>query len=241
MQLLSIIIPAYNEAAYIGTLLERIVNVDTESLGYEKEIVVVNDGSTDQTGQIVNRVKGIKCVNLYPNQGKGRAVRHGISGAHGDWILIQDADMEYNPMDYCTLLSAIGSTSSSVYGSRTLGQIRERGWMQLFPGKHPNQGIGPWLAGVVLSCWTFCLFGCWLSDTLTAYKLYPAQIIKKMKLETTGFETDHEITAKLIRGGVKIKEVPIRYSPRSIEEGKKIKPIDGLKALWTLLKFRFKS
>src|SRR5258708_19395687 len=97
------------------------------------------------------------------------------------------------------------------------------------------------MAGVMLSMWTFLVEGRLISDTLTAYKLYPAQILKAMKLETSGFETDHEITAKLIRGGLKIAEVPISYHPRSEEEGKKIKPRDGFIAVWTLLKFRFRG
>ena len=110
----------------------------------------------------------------------------------------------------------------------------------LTPGRHPNQGFGPWLAGALLSLWTLLLYGRWISDTLTAYKLYPAPFIKSLKLETSGFETDHEITARLIRAGFKIAEVPIAYHPRSTTEGKKIKPSDGLIAVWTLLKFRFK-
>ena len=99
--------------------------------------------------------------------------------------------------------------------------------------------MGPWLAGVLLSCWTWLLYGRWISDTLTAYKLYPAGVLKSLSLETSGFETDHEITAKLIREGLRIAEVPIAYYPRSAEEGKKIKPRDGLIAVWTLLRFRW--
>jgi hypothetical protein len=133
------------------------------------------------------------------------------------------------------MLRALETGADSIYGSRVLGQIRSSGWT----GRHPAQSLGPWLAGVILSVWTFLLYRHWISDTLTAYKLYPAQILKAMKLETSGFETDHEITAKLIRGGLKIVEVPISYHPRSAEEGKKIKPRDGFIAVWTLLKFRF--
>ncbi len=242
MKLVSIVVPAYNEAAFIGDLLRAIAQVDTRPLGFEKEVLVVNDGSTDSTESIARSFEkdGVRCFTQVPNQGKGRAVQRGIREAAGDYILIQDADMEYDPADYLPLLTALDSGVDAVYGSRLLGRIRASGW-SLTPGKNPAQGFGPWLAGVVLSCWTFLLYGRWISDTLTAYKLYPAKVLKAMKIETRGFETDHEITAKLIRSGLRIAEVPISYRPRSLAEGKKIKPRDGLIAVWTLLRFRFKK
>ncbi len=236
MRLLSIVIPAYNEEAFLGTLLERILAVDTESVGFRKEIIVVNDGSKDRTEEIARGFAGVTCLTQVPNQGKGAAVRRGIAESHGDLVLIQDADLEYDPADYPDLLRALGPGRDAIYGSRTLGQIREHGWT-LFPGRHPRQGFGPWLAGVLLTLWTFLLYRKWITDTLTAYKLYPGPLIRAMTLETSGFETDHEITAKLIRTGAGIAEAPIRYMPRSAEEGKKIKPIDGLIAVWTLLRF----
>ena len=239
MKLLSIVIPAYNEEAYLGTLLAKIVSIDTARLGYEKEVLVVNDGSKDRTEEIARSfvAEGVICFTQVPNQGKGKAVQRGIREAHGDFILVQDADLEYDPQDYLPILEALGR-GDVVYGSRTLGQFRRSGWTAT-PGRHPQQGLGPWLAGVVLSCWTFLLYGQWISDTLTAYKLYPADVLKAMNLKTSGFETDHEITAKLIRKGLRIVEVPIAYHPRSAEEGKKIKPSDGVIALWTLLRYRF--
>jgi glycosyltransferase involved in cell wall biosynthesis len=242
MKLVSIVIPAYNEAAFIGDLLRAIAQVDTRALGFEKEVLVVNDGSTDSTESIARSFEkdGVRCFTQVPNQGKGRAVERGIRAAAGDYILIQDADLEYDPVDYLPLLAALQTGADSIYGSRVLGQIRASGW-SLTPGKNPAQGFGPWLAGVVLSLWTLLLYGRWISDTLTAYKLYPAKVLKAMKIETHGFETDHEITAKLIRGGYRIVEVPISYRPRSLAEGKKIKPRDGLIAVWTLLRFRFKK
>jgi dolichol-phosphate mannosyltransferase len=242
MKLVSIVIPAYNEAAFIGDLLRAIAQVDTRALGFEKEVLVVNDGSTDSTESIARSFEkdGVRCFTQVPNQGKGRAVERGIRAAAGDYILIQDADLEYDPVDYLPLLAALQTGADSIYGSRVLGQIRASGW-SLTPGKNPAQGFGPWLAGVVLSLWTLLLYGRWISDTLTAYKLYPAKVLKAMKIETHGFETDHEITAKLIRGGYRIVEMPISYRPRSLAEGKKIKPRDGLIAVWTLLRFRFKK
>jgi dolichol-phosphate mannosyltransferase len=241
MPVLSIVIPAYNEGAFIGQLLERILAVPVEQLGFHKELIVVNDGSKDDTEAVALRFAEqhgeVRCFTQVPNQGKGKAVQRGIREATGDYILIQDADLEYDPGDYLALIEGLHS-ADVVYGSRTKGQYRE-GRRVPFPGRHPNQGFGPWLAGVLLTLWTGIIYGCWITDTLTAYKLYPAGVVKKMKLRTSGFETDHEITAKLIRQGLQIIEVPIRYYPRSREEGKKIKPSDGLIAVWTLLRFRF--
>jgi glycosyltransferase involved in cell wall biosynthesis len=239
MPTLSIVIPAYNEGAFIGTLLRKIIAVPTEAAGFEKEIIVVNDGSRDNTEEVARSFSEVRCFTQVPNQGKGKAVQRGIREATGDYILIQDADLEYDPSDYLPMLEALGRTGADVvYGSRTLGQFRKRGW-SVFPGRHEQQGFGPWLAGALLTGWTALVYGHWITDTLTAYKLYPAQVVKNLKLRTSGFETDHEITAKLFRLRQRIVEVPISYYPRSRDEGKKIKPSDGLIAVWTLLKFRF--
>lgn len=241
MKKLSIVIPAYNEAAFIGTLLEQVLKVPTESLGFQKEVIVVDDASRDATSEIAKKFSNVTVLRQNPNQGKGAAVQRGIRESTGDYILIQDADLEYDPKDYMPMLDALNQKpGSSIYGSRTLGQIRKKGF-QVFPGRHDKQSFGPWLAGVLLTLWTFLLYGKWISDTLTAYKLYPAASIKNFSIKTRGFETDHEITAKLVRSGIQIKEVPISYNPRSVEEGKKIGPKDGLIAVWTLMKFRFVS
>lgn len=240
MPTLSIVIPAYNEGAFIGTLLQRILAVPVESLGFDKEIIVVNDGSKDNTEAEARKFSGVRVFTQVPNQGKGKAVQRGIREATGDYILIQDADLEYDPDDYLALLQALRDAGADVvYGSRTLGQRRLQRGFTLFPGKHPSQKTGPWFAGVLLTFWTALVYGKWITDTLTAYKLYPAKAVKSMSLRTSGFETDHEITAKLVRMGQRIVEVPIAYFPRSAEEGKKIKPTDGLIAVWTLLRFRF--
>ena len=241
MRTLSIVIPAYNEEAFLGALLAQILAVPIEPLGFQKELLVVDDGSKDDTREIALAYAAkhdcIKVFTQVPNQGKGKAVQRGVAESTGEFVLIQDADLEYDPNDYPALLAAL-SRADVVYGSRTLGQFRQRGWT-LFPGRHPVQKFGPWLAGVLLTLWSFMLYGRWITDTLTAYKLYPGPAIRQMRIETTGFETDHEITAKLIRQNLTLAEVPISYHPRGAEEGKKIKPIDGLIAVYTLLRFRF--
>lgn len=242
MPKLSIVIPAYNEEAFIGRLLEAVCAADLAGAGFEKEILVVNDGSRDCTAEIAASFagRGVRLIHQRPNQGKGKAVRRGVAEATGDYVLIQDADLEYDPADYPALLAALADGGGCVYGSRILGQIRDCGWT-LTPGRHPDQGLGPWLAGVLLTLWTALLYGRWITDTLTGYKLYPAAVLKETTLETAGFETDHEITAKMARRGVAIREVPIGYRPRKGVDGKKIRPRDGFIAVYTLARFRFSA
>ena len=141
MPKVSIVVPAYNEEAFIGTLLDLVLSVDTESLGFSKEIIVVDDGSKDGTSALVRRFSGVRLVQQ-KNQGKGRAVQRGIQEATGDYILVQDADLEYDPADYIPMLAKLANLGGAVYGSRTLGQLRENGWT-FTPGRHPRQLFGP--------------------------------------------------------------------------------------------------
>jgi dolichol-phosphate mannosyltransferase len=240
MPVISIVIPAYNEEKSIGTLLERIFAVDTEGLGFTKEVIVVNDGSKDRTAEVVQRFPRVRLFNQVPNQGRGAALKRGIQEATGDHILFQDADLEYDPADYPVLLRSLRPGGAEcIYGNRLSGVIQEYG-RGLFPGKHPRQDIGPWAAALIIRAWTSVLVGSWVPDMFTGYKLYPARALKRLRLETKGFELDHEITVKLYRAGVKFGEVPIRYYPRTLAEGKKIRAMDGLIALWTVLRFRVK-
>ncbi len=240
MDKVTIIIPAYNEAAFVGQLLDVIARVPIEELGFAREVILVDDGSADGTAEIASSRPGVRVVRQIPNQGKGAAVRRGIAEATGDYILIQDADLEYDPNDYLPMLRALRAQGGgAVYGSRTLKVLRERGRLRLCPGRAPGQRFGPWLAGLLLTCWTALLYWRWITDTLTGYKLYPAAFLKQTAIRTRGFETDHELTSKLIRAGIPIREVPVSYRPRTALEGKKIRARDGLIAVWTLLRFRF--
>ena len=244
MKKLSIIIPAFNEENYISKLVEKVHSVDTEKVGFSKEILVVDDGSTDQTFQFAkNAASKLPEISVLhqENQGKGNAVQTGIKKAKGDFVLVQDADMEYDPNDYIPMLKCLKDSVTSIYGSRILGQIHFFNRRFPFVGRHPEQGIGPWMAGVILTFCVIVLYGRWITDTLTAYKIYPIHEIRRMDIITNGFETDHEITAKLIHNGIQILEVPIHYQPRSLKEGKKIRMKDAFLALWTLLRFRFKK
>ena len=239
LPILSIVVPAYNEEAFIGKMLQTILEVDIEKEGFTKEIIVVNDGSKDGTEAVVRQFSQVRLVNQVPNQGRGAALRRGVLEATGDYIVFQDADLEYDPGDYPAMLSLLRAGPAAVYGNRLSGVIRDHG-SGVFPGKHPHQGVAPWAAALVVRAWTSVLVGSWVPDMFTGIKLYPAKSLKSLKLETSGFELDHEITVKLYRLGVKFDETPIQYHPRSVEEGKKIRARDGIIALWTVLRFRFK-
>jgi len=235
---LSVIIPAFNEERYISELIQKVKLVQTETLGYKKEIIVVDDGSSDKTADIVKNFTGVKLIQQ-ENKGKGAAVQTGVAQSRGDYIIVQDADLEYNPEDYLPMLQLLNQHPRSIiYGSRVLGVIRDHGISIPFTGRHPNQSIGPWVANSLLSILFLILYQCWLTDLLTAYKIYPGVALRNYDAKTTGFETDHELTAYFIRTTT-IKEVPISYYPRRTEDGKKIRAIDGLIAVGTLLRFRF--
>ncbi|MGH8549532.1 MAG: glycosyltransferase family 2 protein, partial [Methylococcales bacterium] len=142
-KILSIVIPAYNEEEYIASVIEHVVKVPVESLGFEKEVIVVDDGSKDDTYRIASGFPRVKTITQ-SNQGKGRAVQAGIAHCSGDYVLVQDADLEYEINDYLPMLQKLNEApDSAIYGSRILGQIEMRGKLRLFPGKHPRQGVMP--------------------------------------------------------------------------------------------------
>jgi glycosyltransferase involved in cell wall biosynthesis len=230
---LSIIIPAYNETKTIHLLLNKVLAVNLVK-EIKKEIIIVNDCSSDNTKEVVelyiseHKDFTIILINQPKNKGKGAAIRKGLEETTGDYVIIQDADLEYDPEDYNPLLTyIIDNNLPVIYGSRFL----------LKENKHSYQTF--YIGGRIVTFCTNILFWQRLTDEPTCYKLFKADFIKSIPLKCNGFEFCPEITAKVAKKGIKIKELPITYYPRSIEEGKKIKWTDGLEAIWTLLKYRF--
>lgn len=238
MPTLSIVIPAYNEARFIGTLLQQIAAVDLSRFGLRKEIIVVDDCSTDRTAEIAAAVPGVRLVLMPVNGGKGRAVRAGIERASGEYLIIQDADLEYDPNDYVPMLDAlIAKRGDVVYGSRYMGRGR-RGRGRRGRGRHTNQSLAAYLGGRSLSLVALVFTGQYLTDTVTALKLFHRAQLAGLDLRTSGFELDHEITSKMIARGARIVEVPIGYAPRSKDEGKKIGLRDWFRGAVTFWRYR---
>ncbi|MDO4162923.1 MAG: glycosyltransferase family 2 protein [Bacteroides sp.] len=233
MKKLSVIIPCYNEANTIGILLEKIIHVNLPN-GVELEVIVIDDGSTDNTPNCVHcfisvyAAEQLHYIRLCKNRGKGFAVRQGIKRANGDFIVIQDADLEYDPADYATLLyPLLKGTCKVVYGSRILNRKNRHSYVSFYWG------------GLLLSFLVSILYGQRITDESTGYKMFDAALLKSIPLTNKGFGFCPEVTAKVLRLGHCIKEVPIGYSPRSKAEGKKIKWQDGIEAACLLLKYRF--
>lgn len=227
---LSIIIPVYNEHEHINQLIERIQAVKIGN-NLEREIIIVDDGSTDGTSGKLEFYKDDKTIIVHSsriNFGKGTAIRIGLTYANGDIILIQDGDLEYDPNDYNLLLEPlIKGQAKVVYGSRfTKGYV-------------PGMRLANWLANRILRFAVLVLYGAKLTDEATAYKVFAREVLNGVEIKARRFEFCPEITAKVLKAGYKIFEVPISYNPRSIIEGKKITWRDGFSAIWTLLKYRF--
>lgn len=231
---LSIIIPVFNEKKTILQVIDRIVKVKIP--GFDKEIIVVDDGSTDGTVNELQKIReNIKIIYHKKNQGKGAAVKIGIKNATGNFIIIQDADLEYNPEQIKLLTEeVIKEKARVVYGTR-LNRMPHLGKEE---SKHLF--ILHYLGNRFLSFITSLLYGRWITDMETCYKLFPKSALDNVKLNARGFEFEPEITAKLLKQGYNIKEVSITVVPRGYDEGKKINTVrDGMKALWYLLKYRF--
>ena len=230
---LSIIVPAYNEEKTIAKLLQRVLDANIGE-NIEKEIIVVNDCSTDSTESCVkdfivsHPAAPITYLKHDRNYGKGMAVRTGIQAVTGDYVVMQDADLELDPNDFAQMLPHLLSGDYRVvYGSRFLAE------------ENSHTYFSYQLGGKFLSMMTNILYHQHITDEPTCYKMFTADLLKSIPLDCTGFEFCPEVTAKVSRLGHKIKEVPIRYYPRSIEEGKKLRLSDGIKAIGTLLKYRF--
>lgn len=230
---LSIIIPAYNEAANISTLLDRVCSV-VLPYNIEKEIIVVDDGSKDDTYNVVNNYIAehpempVQLMRHVVNHGKGRAIRTAIEKITGDFVIIQDGDLELDPNDIAKLLKAmIDGNYKVVYGSRFLNHQNKRLYRSFY------------LGGRLVSHISNILYGQNITDEPTCYKLMRTDILKRMKLRCERFEFCPEVTAKISKLGIKIHEEPISYEPRTLKEGKKLRWTDGVEAIWTLLKYRF--
>lgn len=224
---LSIVIPCYNEKGTILELLKRVQAVDLGDV--EKEIIVVDDCSTDQTRELLNGAPTLydRLLLHERNQGKGMALRTGFAAVTGDIVIVQDADLEYDPNDYRSLIAPIiAGKAQVVYGSRNL--------------KKNDFSYKTFQLGGKLVTWvTNILFGSKLTDEPTCYKVFDAKLLKSIPLTCTGFEFCPEVTAKVLRRKIKIIEKPINYFPRRKDEGKKINWRDGIEAITTLIKWRF--
>ena len=224
---ISIIIPVYNEVNVIPMVLDRVMKAALPA-GCEKEIIIVDDGSTDGTSEILDRYHGLVAIHhSVENFGKGAAIRIGIRKATGDIVLIQDGDLEYDPNDYLKVLQPIvDGHATVVYGSRFMGNLE-------------GMKFANWLANKILTTTTNILYTCSITDEATAYKAFRIDVLRAMRLRCLRFEFCPEVTAKVRRLGHPIHEVPIKYNARGILEGKKIRWQDGFHAMWTLVKYRF--
>jgi glycosyltransferase involved in cell wall biosynthesis len=223
---LSVIVPIYNERNTVAEVVRRMRAVE---LPVEREILLVDDGSTDGTRDVLRQLSDSTVrVLMHPhNRGKGAAIRSGLEQVGGDLVLIQDADLEYDPEDWPRLLAPVlRGRAEVVYGSR-------------FTGERRNMLFLHWVGNRFLSLVTNVLYNTTLSDMETCYKLFDRRVLDGITLRADRFDFEPEVTAKVLRRGIRIYEVPISYVGREFDEGKKITWRDGIVALWTLVKYRF--
>ena len=219
----SVIIPVYNEVNSIKELLRQV-----QLSPVEKEIILVDDGSTDGTREELAEVAqapNITVIFHEGNQGKGAAIRTGLGYARGEYVIIQDSDLEYDPQDYPALLQPLCFAEANVvYGVRP---------------DRPERGLRYYFGAKFLTLLANLLYGCDIKDEATCYKAFRHSVLKRIDLKSRRFEFCPEVTAKLSRVGEKIWEVPISYTPRTVQEGKKIRWTDGWTSIWTLVRYRF--
>jgi glycosyltransferase involved in cell wall biosynthesis len=225
---ISIIIPVYNESTNVSNVIDRVSKAPLSS-GLTKEIIVVDDGSTDGTSEILNAVNNtlVKVHHSMLNFGKGTAIRVGLKYATGDIVIVQDGDTEYNPAEIDRVVAPIVQGKTKVvYGSRFLGTI-------------DGMYLKYWLVNKLLVMAVLLLYGTRLTDEATGYKAFDRQTLDQIPLTCRRFEFCPEVTAKILRRGLTILEVPITYSARTVQQGKKIRFWDAVEAFWTLLRYRF--
>jgi len=223
---LSIIVPVFNERSTVAEIVRRMRSVD---LPVDREILIVDDGSDDGTAAVLTQLgdSTVRVLKHPSNRGKGAAIRTGLENATGDLVLVQDADLEYDPDDWPRLLAPVlKGRARVVYGSR-------------FTGERRNMLFLHWVGNRFLSLVTNMLYNSTLSDMETCYKLFDPHVLDGVRLEADRFDFEPEFTAKVLRKGIRIYEVPISYAGREPNEGKKITWHDGVVALWTLVKYRF--
>jgi glycosyltransferase involved in cell wall biosynthesis len=225
---LSVIVPVYNERTTLVEVLRRMRTVELPD-GIDREIIMIDDGSTDGTRDVLRQLgdSTVRVLRHETNRGKGAAVRSGIEVASGDYVLIQDADLEYDPDDWPKLIAPVQrGRARVVYGSR-------------FTGERRNMLFFHWVGNRMLSLVTNVLYNTTLSDMETCYKLVDRSLMLDLGLRSNRFDIEPEITAKILKRRIRIYEVPISYTGREFDEGKKITWRDGFAALWALAKFRF--
>ena len=224
--LLSIIVPVFNEENYIRSVIEKLLEL---KLPCKKEIIIVDDGSTDQTGKIINsyrHINNIKVINKSKNEGKGSAVKQGIANSCGDFVIIQDADLEYDPEEIKELLNMIQKAGANViYGSRCHGRYRKTG------------SFVRTLANDFLTFLCNFINNLNLSDMETCYKLFNGNLIRSINIKSKGFDFEPEVTCKIARKKISIYEVPISYNARTYYEGKKLRWADGIKAVSAIIRY----
>jgi glycosyltransferase involved in cell wall biosynthesis len=229
---LSIVIPAYNEAGTIEAIVRRVQAVDLGPI--EKEIIVVNDGSNDGTEQVLKGLSAIRHISHERNAGKGAALTTGFQAATGDIVLIQDADLEYDPDDYPAVIRPIVEGHSDVVmGSRFIL------YKPKFLGKRRSPYLSHYVGNMLITSITNLLYGKRFTDYEGCYKAFRRTLVAATPVKAKGFEFDNELICKLMRKGIRIMEVPIHYTPRTYARGKKVTWRHGVIMLWTIIKWRF--
>lgn len=228
---LSIIIPVYNEKDTISEIVKRVEGVDLAKLQIKKEIIIVDDGSTDGTERILDQMKDrCKIIRHQRNRGKGAAIKTALDCARGDFLIIQDADLELSPEDYAVLLKPLlDGKADVVYGSRNLNKTKSPHYFFFELGGK----LLTWLANI--------LYKSSLTDITNGYKVFRKGILQNLNLQSEGFEFCEEVTAKILKKGYSIQEVPVHYCPRTFREGKKTRFQDGLHGIMVLIKYKFRN